>query len=57
MEEKAEKQDQIEVPEVEDAERREKECRRGPAIISRPEAWSVLGRPAQRRLFRVNCGE
>jgi len=43
----------IKVPEVEEAGRqRETSSRSEAPLISRPEAWSVFGRPA-RRLFRV----
>ena len=42
----------MELPE--DVETREEVPHREDALISRPNSWSVFGRPV-RRLFRVNC--
>jgi len=43
-----------ESPDAEHSEDRDNTSRREPAVISRPDSWSVFGRPV-RRLFRSNC--
>ena len=43
-----------ESPPTEDSDHNDNISRREPAVIARPDFWSVFGRPV-RRLFRSNC--